>query len=130
MIEAAILAALTPLQTSIDILTTRVEAWVADDLDTPETLEIPPASIRDATREEVIVDESTVETNDEYIAIQEKRIYRDLPDLGEKIMQSKIHISLTETFMEAPSGSGTAVTFAVTLGTDAQIQTDAPSTYS
>jgi len=88
----------------------------ADDLDTPETSEIPPATIRDAIREEAVVDESDAENDEEEISIQEESIYRDLPDLGEKIMQSEIQTSWTKTSMAAPSGSGTTITSQVIPG--------------
>ncbi|KAK4707298.1 hypothetical protein R3W88_033145 [Solanum pinnatisectum] len=144
MIEAAILAALSPLQTSIDTLTTRVEACeskqgetsevmtlkvevanlrkdvdylkstnytslleVVDDVDAPETLEIPPATTGDVHRDDTTVDESETETDEEQIEVREDIIYGDLPYLEETIVQSVIQTSLTETSMVAPSRFGT-----------------------
>ncbi|KAG5615161.1 hypothetical protein H5410_014985 [Solanum commersonii] len=66
-----------------------------------------------------------IEGNDEQIAIHEDSIYRDLPNLGVKIIQSEIQTSWTETTLAASSGSGTAE---VITGTNAQIQTNAPRT--
>ncbi|KAG5576691.1 hypothetical protein H5410_056825 [Solanum commersonii] len=145
MIEAVILAALAPLQISIDTLTMIVEAYesrqggtskipalkarvavlrkdvdnlkstdftslldVADDLDSLDTSETSGYH-GDVPRDEAAVDESAAMTDEEQIAIREESIYRDLPDLGETIMQLVIQTSRTETFMAAPSGFGTVV---------------------
>ncbi|KAG5620160.1 hypothetical protein H5410_005378 [Solanum commersonii] len=62
----------------------------ADDLDVPETPEIPPATTRDVHRDDAVVDESEAETDEELIEIREKSIYRDLPDLEKMIVQSVI----------------------------------------
>ncbi|KAG5630037.1 hypothetical protein H5410_001754 [Solanum commersonii] len=151
-----------PFQTSIDTLTTRVEACesrqgetskvaalkaevadlrkdvdylkstdftslleVADDVDTLETSETPPATTRDVHMDGTATDESKAETNEEKIEIRDESIYGDFPDLEETIVQSMIQTSLTKTFMVAPSGP---TPFEVTPDTNAQVQSDAPGT--
>ncbi|KAG5580683.1 hypothetical protein H5410_051310 [Solanum commersonii] len=143
MIESAILAALTPLQTSIDDLmgesfeVTTLKAEVAnlrkdvdnlkstdftsvleatDDVDAPTKSEIPPVSTRDVLIDDMVADESEAETDEEKIEVPEETIYGDLPVLEEMIV---LQISLTETSMAGPSGSNIVD---VTPGTDAQDQ--------
>ncbi|KAG5586401.1 hypothetical protein H5410_046835 [Solanum commersonii] len=165
MIEATILATLTPLQTSMDTLTTRVKAYesrhagnseilslkvkvaelkkdvdylkstdfnlfigVADDLDAPQTSEMPLATTGDVLMDEITNDESNAKIDEEQIAIQEKSIYRDLPDLAKAkgaMVNVVMQASLADTPLAVSSGAGTSE---VTLGTDAQIQTDALGT--
>jgi len=88
---------------------------VADDLDALETLGIPPATTGDMHRDDATVDESDAETDEEMIKVRDESIYGDLS-------------YLEETFMTAPSGSGTAVPSEATLGAETQVQIDAPGT--
>uniref|UniRef100_M1DGN7 Polyprotein protein n=1 Tax=Solanum tuberosum TaxID=4113 RepID=M1DGN7_SOLTU len=62
MIEDVIIAALTPLKTSIDTLTTRVESF----------------------------EESDAEINEEQIGVHEENIFRDLPDLAGTVVQTSL----------------------------------------
>jgi len=57
--------------------------------------------------------------------VREERIYGDLPDLEETIVQLVIQTSLIETSMAALSGSGTVD---VTPGTETQVQSTTPGT--
>ncbi|KAG5599642.1 hypothetical protein H5410_031012 [Solanum commersonii] len=135
MIESAICTALTPPpQTSIDTVTTRVEACenrqgetsevmtlkakvadlrkdvdyikstgftlllqAADDLDTPETSEIPPATTRDIHRDDATVDESDAETNEEQITVHDAAVYDDLAYLDDVMFETARQTSLRDT---------------------------------
>uniref|UniRef100_M1DNC0 Polyprotein protein n=1 Tax=Solanum tuberosum TaxID=4113 RepID=M1DNC0_SOLTU len=139
MIEAAILASLTPLQTFIDTLTMRVDACerrheatfdvptlkdeAADDVDAPKTSGIPLDTIGDAHQDEPVVEKSDVKTDEEQIGVQEENIFRDLPDLAGTILK----ISLAETSMAV---SSEVIAYEVISGTDAHVQTAAPDTES
>ncbi|KAG5615140.1 hypothetical protein H5410_014964, partial [Solanum commersonii] len=89
----------------------------ADDLDAPE---IPSTTIGDVHR----------------IEVHEERIYGDVLDLEETIVQSVIQTSLTKASIGGSSGAGPsevtpgteAQDQSTTLGIDAQVQTDASST--
>ncbi|XP_049349137.1 uncharacterized protein LOC125813719 [Solanum verrucosum] len=59
---------------------------VVDDMDDPETSEIPPVTTGDVHRVEAEVDELDVGTDTEQREIHEKSIYIDLPNLEDKIM--------------------------------------------
>ncbi|XP_049405209.1 uncharacterized protein LOC125868648 [Solanum stenotomum] len=75
----------------------------ADDMDAPETSEIPLATTGDVHMEGTIAYESEIEINEDQKEMREKSIYGDLPDLEETIVQSVIQMSLTEMSMAALS---------------------------
>ncbi|KAG5576948.1 hypothetical protein H5410_057082 [Solanum commersonii] len=121
MIDKAILATLTPLQTSVDSLIRDEDA---------------PGTTIDVSGDGATHVESDAETDEELISVyaeetQERRdegIFRDLLDLIETIVQSVIHTLPIETSITALSGSGTAIQSEATPGTDAHIQTAPSST--
>uniref|UniRef100_M1DRK7 Polyprotein protein n=1 Tax=Solanum tuberosum TaxID=4113 RepID=M1DRK7_SOLTU len=123
MIESAILAALTPLQSFVNALIVRFTAWKEDDLDAPEIPITTGYVQKDATTDEESEEKNNEKQiavhDDEMIEIQEKSIFINFLDLVETIGQQVIHTSPTETPTAAPSGSGTAIPSEVTLGTDA-----------
>uniref|UniRef100_M1DLZ0 Polyprotein protein n=1 Tax=Solanum tuberosum TaxID=4113 RepID=M1DLZ0_SOLTU len=94
MIEQAILAELTPLRTSIDNLTKRVEIFErgqrvtsksAEDRDAPTNSKMPLATTGDVPMDDVASDESEAETDEEQLNAQEATIYGDLPDLEKRL---------------------------------------------
>uniref|UniRef100_M1DQ65 Polyprotein protein n=1 Tax=Solanum tuberosum TaxID=4113 RepID=M1DQ65_SOLTU len=123
IIDRAIIAALTPLRTSVNALTR------ADDEDAPGTIGNVP-------RDGAAHAESDVETDEELISVygEETRERRDegifiyLPDLIETIVQPVIQTLPTETSTIAPNGSGTTIQSEATPGTDAHIQTTPSAT--
>jgi len=90
----------------------------ANDMEVPATSKIPPATIGDVPMDDVAVDVSEVETDENQIEVPEENINGDLPDLEATIAQSVIQTSLTETSMAGPSGAGSTD---VAPSTDAQI---------
>ncbi|WMV30754.1 hypothetical protein MTR67_024139 [Solanum verrucosum] len=60
----------------------------ADDVDAPETSEIPPATTGEVHRDVMAAEESEAEIDEDYIEIREKSICGELPDLEEMIVQS------------------------------------------
>uniref|UniRef100_M1DV48 Putative plant transposon protein domain-containing protein n=1 Tax=Solanum tuberosum TaxID=4113 RepID=M1DV48_SOLTU len=118
MIERALAKSMTPLNMTIDVLTTHLT--VLEIPDVPVDLDMPSATTGDEVHtEEVVAAESEAKTDEEQIETPNETIYGDLPDLEETIVQSVIQTSLKETSMVGPSGSSVVD---VTLGTDAQVQ--------
>ncbi|KAK4737254.1 hypothetical protein R3W88_000951 [Solanum pinnatisectum] len=95
----------------------------AEDQDAPTSFEMPPATTGDVPMEDVAADELEAEMDEEQLDALETTIYGDLPDLEEMIIQLVIQRSLTKTSMAGSSGA----TVAITPGTDALDQSDAPS---
>uniref|UniRef100_M1D8D7 Putative plant transposon protein domain-containing protein n=1 Tax=Solanum tuberosum TaxID=4113 RepID=M1D8D7_SOLTU len=83
MIESFILAALTPLQTSIDVLTRE------DDLDTPDTSGIPLATTEDVQTDGTTDDDSDAGTYEELLAAPEEEMVA-APDLVGIVVQPAI----------------------------------------
>ncbi|KAK4706524.1 hypothetical protein R3W88_033920 [Solanum pinnatisectum] len=58
-----------------------------DDVDTPASFEISPATTGDVLIDDVVVDELEVENDEEQIEVPEETIYGDLADLEKMIVQ-------------------------------------------
>uniref|UniRef100_M1DYJ4 Polyprotein protein n=1 Tax=Solanum tuberosum TaxID=4113 RepID=M1DYJ4_SOLTU len=121
MIERAIAAALTPLRSSFDALTARVETCERKQGVTSEVTTLKSEGVL-ASFDVPSAAESEAATDEEKLEAQEATIYEDLPDLEETIVQSVFQTSLTYTSMEGSSGAN----IVVTPGTDAQDQSVTP----
>uniref|UniRef100_M1DA64 Polyprotein protein n=1 Tax=Solanum tuberosum TaxID=4113 RepID=M1DA64_SOLTU len=93
----------------------------------PDVPVMPPATSRDGSRVEKIVDsESEAETDEEMIEGVEEASYKGLDETKEPMIEAVVQVSLADTSLAGPSPA--IVSSEATLGTDAQFQTDAPST--
>ncbi|KAG5609763.1 hypothetical protein H5410_021044 [Solanum commersonii] len=104
------------LRKDVDYLKSTDFTSLLKDVDDEDAPEIPPTTTGDVHRDETALNESNAETDEEQIQMQEKSIYRGLPDLAGMSMQSVVQTSLTETFLAAPSA--TTVPAEVPLGTE------------
>ncbi|KAG5609940.1 hypothetical protein H5410_021221 [Solanum commersonii] len=100
----------------------------ANDKNARETSEIPPATTKNVQKDGT----THAETDEELISVhaeesRDEGIFRDLPDLIEKVVKLVIHTLPLKTYTAAPSGSGITIPSEATLGTDTHIQIATPA---
>lgn len=89
---------------------------VADNVDAPTTSKISPTTTGDVQMDDIVVDESEAEADEDQIEVPEETIYGDLPKIEKTIVESLIQTSLIDTSMVGPSELSDTD---VTPGTDA-----------
>uniref|UniRef100_M1DM78 Putative plant transposon protein domain-containing protein n=1 Tax=Solanum tuberosum TaxID=4113 RepID=M1DM78_SOLTU len=95
MIERAILVALTPIWTSIDALTARVETFETQGV--PGSSEMPPATTGAVPMEDVAAYALEAGTDEEKLGERDAAIFDDLADLKDVMLETARQTSLRDT---------------------------------